>query len=118
MIKNFYCVLGILLGSAACSSDVARLKATEYLRTQPGKPVTYPAGVDKPQQEKSYVIPELPKSAVKTESQPPELLEMPPRLSGVDVTPDEDEDEEDDEDKDEQETAGGEAGDTGFIETD
>jgi uncharacterized lipoprotein len=74
----------------ACTSEITRLKETEYLRTHPTKPVAYPAGVDQPAQEKTYVIPELPKPSPEqtTAAEAPELLVLPPKLAGVDTSED------------------------------
>jgi hypothetical protein len=98
MVKKIVFGLCILF-CTACTSEIARQKASEYLRTEPGKPVTYPADVDKPAQEKTYVIPELPRlnPQQKAAAEAPELLVVlvvPPKLAGVDVSKDdEDEDE-------------------------
>lgn len=93
MVKKiaFACCLSLLF-TAACSSEIKRQKETEYLRTQPGKPLVYPEGLDRPVQEKTFVIPELSK-AEQPASQPPELLALPPRLPGVDVSEDEEDEE-------------------------
>lgn len=92
MVKKiaFACCLSLLFATA-CSSEIKRQKETEYLRTQPGKPLVYPEGLDRPAQEKTFVIPELSKASPQPGSQPPELLALPPRLSGVDVAADEEE---------------------------
>jgi uncharacterized lipoprotein len=92
MVKKIFFGLCILF-CTACTSEIVRQKASEYLRTEPGKPVTYPAGVDKPVQEKTYAIPELPKlnPQQKAAAEAPESLVVPPKLAGVDVSKDEDE---------------------------
>ena len=114
MVKKLAFVICIVLLGTACGSEVRRLKQTEYLRTHPGKPLTYPQGVDRPEQEKTYVIPELPKAPAQTSSEAPELMVLPPRLAGVDLS-------EDSEDE-KKEKSGDKTGedvplDEGFIET-
>jgi uncharacterized lipoprotein len=115
MVKKIALACCLPLFFAACASEVKRLKETEYLRTQPGKPLVYPDGLDRPTQEKTYVIPELPKTSSQAATQPPELLALPPRLSGVELAGD---------DSDEQEQSGdsgtgseGKSVDEGFIGT-
>jgi uncharacterized lipoprotein len=95
MVKKIFFGLCILF-CTACTSEIARQKASEYLSTHPGKPVTYPAGLDRPAQEKTYVIPELakPNPQQKAATKAPESLVIPPKLAGVDISEDEDEDEE------------------------
>lgn len=114
MVKKiaFVCCLSLVV-AAACSSEVRQRKETEYLRTQPGKPLVYPGDLDRPVQEKTFVIPEL--TGSQPASQPPELLALPPRLSGVDVS----EDDEDEQAEDSGDEATGEVkpGDDGFIAT-
>lgn len=97
MVKKVLFSLCITLFFTACASEITRLKQTEYLRTHPGKPVVYPGDVDQPMQEKSYAIPELPKSSAQASSEPPELLALPPRLAGVDISKDEEDEEENEE---------------------
>jgi hypothetical protein len=100
MVKKIFFGLYILF-CAACTSEIVRQKASEYLHTHPGKPVTYPAGLDQPAQEKTYVIPELakPNPQQKEAAKAPESLVIPPKLAGVDVSVDEDEEEKQAEDK-------------------
>jgi hypothetical protein len=101
MVKKILLGSCILLSCAACTSEVTRLKETEYLRTHSTKAVVYPEDVDKPAQEKSYQIPESSaKSAAEAEA--PELLALPPRLVGVDIS----DDEEDEESKESEDQAG------------
>jgi hypothetical protein len=110
MVKKIFFGLCILF-CIACTSEIARVKGSEYLRTEPGKPVTYPAGVDRPAQEKTYLIPELakPNAQQKEAAKAPELLILPPKLAGVDISEDKDEDEEkkDKEEADEEDDEGG-----------
>ena len=100
MVKKIFFGLCILC-CTACTSEIARLKATEYLRTNPGKTVTYPAGIDQPVQEKTYVIPELakPNPQQKAAVKAPESLIIPPKLAGVDISEDEEDEEKKAEDK-------------------
>jgi uncharacterized lipoprotein len=92
MLNKILSGLCVLLVCTACASEAKRLKETEYLRTHPTKPVAYPADVDKPGQEKSYVVPELQKGVKPvTEADSPELLALPPRLAGVDLSEDKEE---------------------------
>jgi uncharacterized lipoprotein len=112
MVKKTVLVLCVLLSCVACGSEIKRLKETEYLRTQPGKPVVYPEDIDSPAQEKIYVVPELPGSE-RAASETPELLVLPPRLVGVDLAEDE-EDEAGDESGDGAEE--GKSVDDGFLE--
>jgi uncharacterized lipoprotein len=90
MVKKILFGLCILF-CTACTSEIARQKAGEYLRTEPGEPVTYPAGVDQPVQEKTYAIPELakPNPQQKAAAEAPESLVVPPKLAGVDFSEDE-----------------------------
>ncbi|HEX5056118.1 MAG TPA: hypothetical protein VFX02_06435 [Gammaproteobacteria bacterium] len=108
MIKKTVFALCMSLVVVACGSEVRRLKETEYLRTQTGKPVVYPEGLGRPTEEKTFIIPDLPKGTQASEA--PELLALPPRLAGVDLSEDED-DEKKPEDKE-----GGKPGDEGFLE--
>lgn len=115
IVKKAFFGLCILLFCVACTSEITRLKQTEYLRTQPAKALVYPEGVAKPLQEKTYVIPELPKAAQeRTEPESPELLALPPRLAGVDIS--EDEDDEGDKEPQDQAVETPEEGDEGFLE--
>ena len=111
MVRKIVFALCIALFCSACSSEVKRLKETEYLRTQPGKPLVYPGDVDRPAQEKTYVIPESPKAPEQKPAEAPELLVLPPRLAGVDVS----EDPADDGQEKPAEQAGDEV--EGFIDT-
>jgi uncharacterized lipoprotein len=89
MLKKTLFVFCLSLLCVACGSETKRLKDTQYLRTHPAKPVVYPEAVDKPAQERSYVVPELPKTVKPvTEADSPELLALPPRLAGVDLSED------------------------------
>lgn len=114
MVKKIVFALCVLLLGASCGSEIRQLKETEYLRTHPGKPLVYPQDVDRPEQEKTYVIPQLPKDQAQTSSEAPELLVLPPRLAGVDLSEDPE-----DKEKKKPEDEEGEGGslDEGFIGT-
>ena len=109
MVKKIVFVLCMSLLAISCGSEIRRLKETEYLRTQTSKPVVYPEGLDRPAQEKTFVIPALPQGAQTSEA--PELLVLPPRLAGVDTSED-DEDAKKSEDKEQ----GGNPQDEGLLE--
>lgn len=109
MVKKTVFALCVSLLVVSCGSEVRRLKETEYLRTQTGKPLVYPQGLDHPAQEKTFVIPDLSKQA--QTSKEPELLVVPPRLAGVDMSEDKD-----DEKKSGDKEKESKPGDEGFIE--
>lgn len=113
MVNKSVYVLCISLVCAACGpSEVRLLKESEYLRTQTAKPLVYPDDVDRPEQEKTYLIPDLPKSQAKTAAQSPESLILPPLLAGVDLS-----EEAEDGKSGEPEEEAGSSLDDGFIET-
>jgi uncharacterized lipoprotein len=94
---DFMCKSMLVLVSitcVACSGKVAfsDQHSLDYLESQPGKPVIYPAGVKPLESSPSFAVPELSAEQQQSEYDIDELIE-PPRLVPAPISEDDEQEE-------------------------